>query len=615
MPSQAQAPVFSARHRALNCYDVLCMIIEAGIPDPSLHEREASECRVALFNAALVCRSWSEPALRALWTRLPSLLPIWHFFTPAGCSVPKCSWECEEYFETVLAAQLYRDQKPWSRLLKYTKHVRELARHPEFSFYCDPEDQELALLGLVLAHNPRKPRPVFPHLRALWWSPASTTDASFLVLAGLTLRHLALDYQVGFDEGLAPLLLRLQESSPLLESLCVKSGPMTMACVVQSLMRTVASFVHLREVDLGSLEVDVASVCDVLSKTNLVSFIARVIVWDRETIALPRTPVFSRLVTLHVGGWSGALAQLFASVRMPWLQRAHLSIELWYEIDCSALACMSAFYAAACSPDLRELTIFLPMPRFRAMVPSVYADNILSALLKPLLAHTQLRDLEVYSEAYKFAASDRDFEDMARAWPALQRLSLEGITWSQDETRSADSHHSHSSSDLEPVRIPTAATLYHFWRHCSHLRELALPYLDLTVDPASLPLPCASEISDHRLVYLRIDRTEWKNGRVQLRWKALSGYANYINLLFPALDLEECAEPSRVLHPPWSHITRVDMDRDVWRGWGRVFLCMREEQQARTRAAATRLEVGGPAPPPILASSAFDLSVVLRAAS
>lgn len=74
-PSSTPVPstsALSAMHRAIYCYDVLCMILEENL----------GQNGATLANSVLVCRTWSGPALRFLWRNLPSFQPIWHLFAP-----------------------------------------------------------------------------------------------------------------------------------------------------------------------------------------------------------------------------------------------------------------------------------------------------------------------------------------------------------------------------------------------------------------------------------------------------------------------------------------------------------------------------------------------------
>ncbi len=42
-----------------------------------------------LARCARVCRAFSGPALRVLWRKLTSILPVWHLLSPAGLSYPR----------------------------------------------------------------------------------------------------------------------------------------------------------------------------------------------------------------------------------------------------------------------------------------------------------------------------------------------------------------------------------------------------------------------------------------------------------------------------------------------------------------------------------------------
>lgn len=68
-----QSPI----HRGLANYDVLCTVFD------TIRLRKAD-----LRNAALVCRTFKEPALRKLWRTLANSIPLWHLLAPENIAYP-----------------------------------------------------------------------------------------------------------------------------------------------------------------------------------------------------------------------------------------------------------------------------------------------------------------------------------------------------------------------------------------------------------------------------------------------------------------------------------------------------------------------------------------------
>ncbi len=54
-----------------------------------------------LARCARVCQAFSDPALRALWRELASVLPIWHLLSPADLPYPRKHEQMEGYCAAV----------------------------------------------------------------------------------------------------------------------------------------------------------------------------------------------------------------------------------------------------------------------------------------------------------------------------------------------------------------------------------------------------------------------------------------------------------------------------------------------------------------------------------
>ena len=76
-------------------FDILCAVCDGSRgPQGLLTNSDLVHC-------ALVSRTFSEAALRALWRNLPTLLPFWHVLAPLGLGYPEKHRATAEYFDEV----------------------------------------------------------------------------------------------------------------------------------------------------------------------------------------------------------------------------------------------------------------------------------------------------------------------------------------------------------------------------------------------------------------------------------------------------------------------------------------------------------------------------------
>ncbi|RPD76956.1 hypothetical protein L226DRAFT_532967 [Lentinus tigrinus ALCF2SS1-7] len=567
-----------AGHRAMMCYDVLCSTFDAlqnGIVEDT---QEAALCRATLASCAVVCRPWSQPALRRLWNKLPSLLPLLHIFTPDDMHF----FPFEDLISDsilgwvpILAVELYRNAPSscWDRLAFYSRFVHGCAWEGHST-------ASLTLLALVLGLNPQ--RTFLPHLETLAWTPSEKRDALFVTLSGRKLRELVLYYSLCDvdDECLQPILERLQTSSPRLTSIRI-DGPLPF--VGADLCHIIASFRYLREIDLA-FQVDISSFMTLVSSSRITSIkIGNVFGTAVEDAQVLRCP---ELHTLAVSGDSSCLTYLLGLLRMPSLRLAHLVIRerspapgTSDKVATPDYASCIAALAAAASPGVHLEWLNISIGRSNDLPTMPACRTVLIDLIGPLLPFARLRHFELLHMdrdiCVQFAASNSDLEVMTKAWMELEYLSLDSLTWHLDD---AGFYH-----------IPSIAALYHFWHNCPNLHELRLPYLDLLHDdPTELPMPTVQE-SKHPLTTLRVDAGMWKKGRVELCYEEGQhiSFAKYLMRLFPRLDRQDCCQHVGEMGLKWAQA-----------GWGRVFLWLCERESLK-KVLRERQSSSGMRPHPI----------------
>ncbi|KAI0752099.1 hypothetical protein C8Q74DRAFT_354363 [Fomes fomentarius] len=537
-------------HRAIYCYDVLCMILEENL----------GQNGATLASSVLVCRAWSGPATRFLWRTLPSFQPIWHLFAPPDLPYKLYNTMPWSYVITIASAQLYRDPARWARVLSYSKYIRKIQWPSECRFVKHGEgascptlernNLDMGLLALVLPHNPGGP--LFPSLRTFRWTPSSTLDELFLAIVGPQLRHVVLDRAcnpsasgAGINASGLPLLVeRLRQLSPRLETIRIElSSSETLS---HAIVQTIASFDCLRDFST-TMRISLASLFLLASVENITSIkVDDVFVPDEHTTE-DRVITATKLHHVTIRGDCDCLVQLFTVLAAPSLRTVNIRmVDETAAVLPSYIAFIDAFSTAAFQSEIERLSIAFE----QRSESGIYRKTTLLSILGPLLMFP-VRHFELCSDVHRFSATDADFQFIAQTWEDVEVLRMDGIVW--------------LSSDEPDSMLPTAATLHHLWKHCPHLVHLTLPYLSFAPDLPALPRLPPGQKSSHPLTHLRIDFAEWADGADELAFAKFKGLSDYLRALFPALDVNECCE---IVH------TRTYPQL----GWGRVFRWLCREQ-------------------------------------
>ena len=408
-------------------------------------------------------------------------------------------------------AKLYEDPDHWDRFLEYSKRVRRLFYD---SSVCG--DAQIHLFHILLEHNGGTP--FLPSLRAIEWKRASSQDYSFAVAFAPGLVDVTLSFarqgssaQLWRDIDLKPLLMRLRDASPALETFQLRIPTQAESWIVEELVQ----FPWLRKL-YGPFTLDFPSFTTLVSKLDLVSLHITLSNDSSTSSASAATMPLMRmdnLRELRIQSRSPSVTQLFAALHAPRLHSLMVCIidDPNSIVDYPAL--MDAIAHAVCSDAMRSLVLEIYMQHYIPRAPRP-APIPLATLLNPVLSLHALDTFELkFGGRLQLSATNATFADIAQRWAALRTFSLSIRDWHPDGP------------------APTPAALMSFARACPDLRELVLPYLD----HRALVLPSGSMPAPHPLRHLDIfDRLTERESTHEESTRM----AEYINRLFPDIDLE-----------------------------------------------------------------------------
>ena len=421
-----------------------------------------------LAQCAVACRAFYEPTIRVLWRTLGTLFPLWQLLAPQDVPFPYFSKDDSrlEYLEKVSttcipdrknanlthatfqvsAAKLCDNPARWDRFLWHTSHIRHL------SYVADPLSREvdalqLRLLRSVVARNCGNS--VFPLLRSFTWSEDVTTmlrDSSLSPLFTPTLRHASIF--LGGSDHLANTasLRRLRESSPFLESITLDTDLDVSADL--PLAQELASFGRLREVRLPSLT-ESQALQELLTHPNLTS-LALFEVLGPWMGSASRTSI-SHLLELDICAGVPCLTSLFEHTRFEALRTVRLSCvrtDTHFRVT-DTIPVLEALRSSVSSGVLQSITIFSGWFNLGEDKPS------LRAVLAPILALRAIRSFNFLCPVDVVRHEDEDVDALARAWPALERLSL--------------------YSGIVIDSAVSVAAIHSLYVHCPALKEVSLP--------------------------------------------------------------------------------------------------------------------------------------------
>ncbi|KAJ7208933.1 hypothetical protein GGX14DRAFT_697938 [Mycena pura] len=400
-----------------------------------------------LYRLALTCRKFRDPALDGLWES-PSFIDL------LKC-LPSHVWESSERsfvrrlssaWNVIMTFNYQKIRSPvgpgdWERVLTYSKRIRRF--HAE----SDPSCFDASVLQSLVNSLPSGP--LIPNLRSL---DCRSWSKLFPHLSRLVGKHVLKIY-VEID-GPAADLLPIARHCRLLRHVKF-NGPSD-----DSTRDWVSAFLiqltHLQSVEVFYMTQDAFLHVAGLDHVEIL----RVRCLDMEAFAEVDRPyiLFPALHQLALGAESVTFPTHFVKV----LDRAPLeTIGVTSRQDCTAINSRALFWAIhtycfTSRNTLTSITVELTED-FDTLSVNTSPYTMPSRVIRPLLGFPNLRHVNL-SSPVGFILDNEFVDDMARAWPCLDRLSIKG-----QHTRRFPS-----------TSNPTIMALQSFSRHCPHLRHLSL---------------------------------------------------------------------------------------------------------------------------------------------
>ncbi|RPD58015.1 hypothetical protein L226DRAFT_573342 [Lentinus tigrinus ALCF2SS1-7] len=451
-----------------------------------------------LARAARVCKTFTDPALAALWDSLPTFLPLWLLLEPLQMLGEQAA-PPDQHLKYILTNEI--SPANWSRFRHYAALIREV----RLDDVTDARIDQSVWLHLVARAGGEVT--LLPRLRSLSYAVLNPYRTSILLFLSPTLRKLDLCCSwraanwgpIERQEAAVSMLIRAAcTNCPQLDDLKLSMlefpGPLRVAA--EGLKH------RLRRLELGTLEVS-----------------------DAATIqALADISTLEQLREIHVKG--------LPTQRVP-IRGFRALKDL--SIVCDAVEDVANLLACVVSPlESLEICSFAPSSSwqegFGAIVPMVkkslksFGIELLpeptgnqpeTLYMLQLVQHLlPLRNLEAFSLLVRdtaLIAEDHAFEAMTKAWPRLLSFSLDGGV----VTSSA-----------------TLTTLALFAQNCPALHTLLLPHLTDAVDVPQLDndaLPVPSQGALRRLSFYLMEGMTIRDPHTTAR---------VISRLFPNLDIQ-----------------------------------------------------------------------------
>ncbi|KAJ7782571.1 hypothetical protein DFH07DRAFT_791174 [Mycena maculata] len=464
----------------------------------SIPEVVALICGIAEFPTlaalAQTCQAFQAPAFSVLWRDQSDLMQL------LKC-LPSDLWELEveDDFGPTLRFRRSIIASDWTRVLFYAVYVKSLIENGQL-----PVTAEIyATLSVSLPKYP-----LFPNLRHLTWSTRDDVFPYIRILVGDKLKSIVLSMQ-GSKTIRSSLLLSLTTSHPTLthvEFVTVNNPPM----IIQAIHSAICSWNHLEK--LRSNTLDLPSMLHLARLPNLKSLRLdhfpsySTTTKELEARVASTGPAFAPLREFIV--YSDPILDItsFLDVIEPdALDKIQLSIEAptvtedWQTLNAS-LACKS-------SKTLTELSLRENFS-YDHEIPDSLERMLTTDSLRPLLSFANLVEVAVVA-GHGIDLDDAFLEEMALAWPQLQKLDL-----------------SPGCQSARYVPQITLAGLIPLAQHCPSLASLALVMNATDVDPFVKEKP-GRGITNRSLVDLNV---------VESPLTSPGAVASFLSAIFPNLQ-------------------------------------------------------------------------------
>ncbi|KAH9941444.1 hypothetical protein B0H21DRAFT_548298 [Amylocystis lapponica] len=434
------------RHRALDIHEILCHVFEQidTHRDPSTPKSNKDICvnQTTLVSSACVCRAFSEPALRALWREIHSLIPLFKLFS---ISVVRRTGDYPALYneEYVLDGEILPDN--FARFQRYARLVRT-AWHTYVPIQISP-----SLFSAIERYQDGLP--LLPSLRELVWIQKSCQDQCLLSLLSPSLRILHLDLRGIFDYR--PFEVQGAELQAFLKSAQTKSiflQELHFTGIERvSSLELVSGWKHLSSLQLLNAEHTVNErLVRALSHMQHLADLS--LSFGGAILRHARYGGFPALQDLKLRGDLRQLVDFLDIVASPVLRDVQLvSGTTWSNLDQSELSDACARHASLQALTFKHLTDADP-----TAVDTLPELSFL-AFVRPLLRLRSLHELSFYSPGTSLLLSGADLLEIAAAWPDVTALTVRG-----------------------PCRAAQLSlrTIAEFTQRCPALHELALPAID-----------------------------------------------------------------------------------------------------------------------------------------